>query len=218
MPPSSQASWRSVRGDQWWWSGNPALSGSLNQAISVFSIDDTFDGTVRQLWTVLDATARQFPHLQIQCAYDARTKDVLDQLQDQGLLRWTDVRNPCSRYAGIELVQGSTTGLQCNAGDQAQGKCGIGRSKSAGGSTAAVPWITLFAAGMLILISGAAALLRGINDSYGYSRSDDFLAGAARCAVGLICIAVSAVGWRRKRLRRDAARVPGEISESASPR
>jgi hypothetical protein len=201
MSSSPEASWKSVRGDEWWWSGNPALSGSLSQAISVFSIDNTFDGTARQLWTVLDATARQFPHLQVQCIYDPRTKDLLDQLQNQGLLRWTDVRNPCCRYAGIEFVQGSTRDLQCDLqcipGDQSV------RLKSRGGSTAVALTIALFMAGMLVVIRGGAALLREITDSYGYYRSDDLLVGAAECLAGLVCVAIAA-WWHRTRAARDA--------------
>jgi hypothetical protein len=190
MSSSSQASWRSVRVDEWWWSANPALNGSLNQAISVFSIDNTFDGTARQLWAVLDATARQFPHLQIHCIYDARTKDVLDQLQNQGLLRWTDVRNPCSQYAGIEFVQGSMGDLPCIPREESI------RLKPRGASAAVALRIALFMVGTFFLINGGSELLRGITDSHGYSRLEELCFGAAQCLVGPICLAISARGRR----------------------
>jgi len=186
MPSLRQASWRSVGGDEWWWSANPALNGSLNQAISVFSIDNTFDGTARQLWAVLDATARQFPHLQIHCIYDARTKDVLDHLQNQGLLRWTDVRNPCSCYAGIEFIGGSMDNVPCIALEKAV------QLEPHGANATVVFRVASLTAGVFFLISGGAALLRGITDPQGDSRSDDLLFGAAQCVVGPICLAISA--------------------------
>jgi hypothetical protein len=92
--------WTTSRGDEWWCS-NPGLSGSLDWPIRVFKIDDPVGGTAPQLW----ALRAQFPDLEIQCAYDPSTKTLLDQLQQEGLLRWSDVGNPHSRYARIEVLR-----------------------------------------------------------------------------------------------------------------
>jgi hypothetical protein len=56
-------------------------------------IDDLVDGTALQLWTLPHSTLPSFPDLEIQCRYDAATKRLLDQLQQDGLLRWSDAGN-----------------------------------------------------------------------------------------------------------------------------
>jgi hypothetical protein len=105
MASSPSARWESHRGDEWWWSAAPNIEGSLNPATATFSVDQPPDDNAARLWALLAATSDQFPDLQMECGYDARIKVLLDQLQAEGKLRWSDAGHPHSRYARIEVVQ-----------------------------------------------------------------------------------------------------------------
>lgn len=201
MSSSPTAFWKTVRNDEWWWSGTPTLSGSLYQGIRVFSIDNTFGGTAQQLWAVLEATARQFPRFQILCIYDARTKESLDQLQHEGRLRWSDAGNPYSSYAGIDFIRAgspSAHGAQASGllepEDQPQA---IHAGAVASGAFSAVSSLVALA----LVIGGTVALLSGMNDPYRSYGSDRWLTGAAEILIGVMCIA-AAIHWRPTRAAR----------------
>jgi hypothetical protein len=201
MSASPAPSWKTARGDEWWWTGTPTLVGSLYEAISVFAIDNPFGGTPQQLRAVLQATAGQFPEMQIHCMYDERTTCILDELQREGLLRWTDVGNPYSRYASIELVK-PTCVAKAAAGEQ--------DLPSPGASRPGLGGVAALAVGILFLIRGALVLLRGAIEPYGYSRPDDLFFGTVGFPIGLICVAV-AVHLRRTRRRNAGSNPPRRL-------
>jgi hypothetical protein len=70
-----------------------------------FSIDDHAEDNAAQLWNLIEATIEQFKGFNIECSYDAQTKELLNELQANGMLRWSDIDNPHSHYARIEFVQ-----------------------------------------------------------------------------------------------------------------
>jgi hypothetical protein len=104
-PPSAR--WESHRGDDWWWSSAPTIVGSLNSATETFSVDEPPDDSTARLWTLLAATCEQFSKLKIECRCSARVKALLDRLQAEGKLRWSDAGHPYSRYARIDLIKRS---------------------------------------------------------------------------------------------------------------
>ena len=101
MKTNGRAGWESSRGDDWWWTTAPQRTGSLNPATSTFSIDEAPRESARLLWDVLVRTAEQFQGVKIACAYDGKVGSLLDQLQREGKVRWSDADNPHSRYARI---------------------------------------------------------------------------------------------------------------------
>jgi len=206
---SSQPSWKTARGDEWWWTGTPTLVGSLYESISVFAIDNPFAGTPHQFRAVLQVTAEQFPELQIHCIYDDQMKNTLDQLQQTGLLRWADVGNPYSQYAAIELV---TDRDPRTADDDEDAPPEHAPARSRRALTA----LGAFVVGLLFLIRGALVLLRGVYDSYGYSRPDDLFFGVVGFPVGFICLAV-ALHLRRTRPPRAPDKRKGRELSSSHP-
>ncbi len=103
MNVKTLACWESSRGDDWWWTTAPHRAGSLNPATSTFYIDEPPRESARVLLGLLARTAEQFQGMQIVCAYDDEVRALLDQLQREGELSWSDAGNPNSRYAQIVL-------------------------------------------------------------------------------------------------------------------
>jgi hypothetical protein len=100
---SPKPEWKSQRGDAWWWSDSPDLCAMANAATRTLEIGKPNEPNPQHLWLLIRATRDQFPDLTIWLAYDAEVRKQLDSLQDERLLRWSNVDNPYSHFAEITI-------------------------------------------------------------------------------------------------------------------
>ena len=105
MPTYAHGQWKTTRGEEWWWSGDPAVAGDLDRPTSTFSIETLVPCGPEELWGMLRSTAEQFPDLAIQCRYDDRVKAMLDRLQSHRRLKWVGAGHPRSQYARVEMAK-----------------------------------------------------------------------------------------------------------------